>query len=296
MNYINQLQFEREYFFENDQWWFWINPVNWYRWVKYSLEIHHYKLLLASLVAENPEREQVIYSIFSSENLITFDEIGSVIDGFGNEYFIDVYKKMLVTDKRPRLKKYIRYFLGKLYLAEGNELEATKYFQEVLADAEAADEYQSLLYARVFEGLALASSSDEEKEDWTLQFYKKFPQLVPFSDLTMSFRLEVSGQIESEGAQDVLGELKNCNLDFASGNNAPVVSVQFSETNDSIEINYSVQSVDGTAIMSQGTLRMGKNDYQDGGKLLAYRLFHIHKTKIGEKPEAVKTEPMKTPV
>ena len=296
MNYINQLQFEKEYFFENDQWWFWLNPVNWYRWVKYSLEIHHYKLLLASLVAENPEREQVIYSIFSSENLITFDEIGSVIDGFGNEYFIDVYKKMLVTDKRPRLKKYIRYFLGKLYLAEGNEREATKYFQEVLADAEAADEYQSLLYARVFEGLALASSSDEEKEDWTLQFYKKFPQLVPFSDLTMSFRLEVSGQIESEGAREILDELKNCNLDFAGGNNAPVVSVQFSETNDSIEINYSVQSVDGTAIMSQGTLRMGKNDFQDGGKLLAYRLFHIHKTKIGEKPEAVKTEPMKTPV
>jgi len=41
-------------------------------------------LVLAELVARDPERAQVIYTIFSSENLINFDEVWSVIDGFGN--------------------------------------------------------------------------------------------------------------------------------------------------------------------------------------------------------------------
>ncbi len=294
LNHINQLQFKREYLFENDQWWFWFNPYNWFEWIRYSLEIHNQKMILASLVARNPEREQVVYSIFSSENLLNFDEVWSVIDGFGNEYFIDIYKKMLETDKRPKLKKYFRYFLGKLYLAEGDEARAKKYFQEVLKDADRNDEYQNLLYARVYEGLAQASSDDQEKEKWTLQLYEKFPQLVPFSGLSMKFNLELDGETKSELAQDVLDDLKDCSIDFTQGDkNAPTVNLQFSETRDAILINYSVQT--GKEIRQHGSLRIGKGDSENGGKLLAYRLFGINKEKVGEKPEVVKA-PVEKPV
>jgi hypothetical protein len=294
LTYINHLQFEKEYFFENDQWWFWLNPVNWYHWIKFSLEVHHYKMILASMVAENPEREQVIYSIFSSENLISFDEIGSVIDGFGNEYFIDVYKKMLATDKRPRLKKYIRYFLGKLYLAEGDESEAKKYFMSVLADAEAADEYQSLLVARVYEGLAMATSGAEAK-DWTLKFYNKFPQLVPFSELTMNFKLELSGS-DSNEAKQIVAEMKDCSIDFSDAPLNPVVSIEFREGRDAIDVRYTVERADRSLILQQGSLRIQNNEIKDAGKLLAYRLFGVSKKQIGDKPEAVKLEPEKNPV
>ncbi len=287
LNYINQLQFKREYLFENDQWWFWFNPYNWFEWIRYALEIHNQKMILASLVARNPEREQVIYSIFSSENLLNFDEVWSVIDGFGNEYFIDVYKKMLENDKRPKLKKYFRYFLGKLYLAEGDEAQAKKYFQEALKDADRNDDYQNLLYARIYEGLAQASFDDQEKEKWTLQLYKKFPQLVPFSGLSMKFNLELDGEIKSVLAQDVIDGLKDCSIDFTQGDkNAPTAILQFSETKDAILINYSVQT--GNEIRQRGSLRIGKDDSENGGKLLAYRLFGISKETIGEKPEVVK--------
>jgi hypothetical protein len=293
LNYINHLQFKKEYFFENDQWWFWLNPVNWYHWIKFSLEVHHYKMILASMVAENPEREQVIYSIFSSENLISFDEIGSVIDGFGNEYFINIYKKMLATDKRPRLKKYIRYFLGKLYLAEGDDSEAKRYFESVLADAEAGDEYQSLLVARVYEGLATASAGSEA-EDYTRRFYNKFPQLVPFSKLSMNFRLEVRGA-DSDDTEDIVDELKNCSIDFSNDDDSPVASVEFSESRDAIDIRYTVERADRSLILQQGTMRIQKDELSGAGKLLAYRLFGINKKQIGEQPEAIEPEPEKNP-
>jgi tetratricopeptide (TPR) repeat protein len=281
LNYINQAQFEKEYMFEHDEWWFWLNPVNWYKWIAYSLEIRHHKLVLASLVAENPEREQVIYTIFSPENLISFDEVYSVIDGFGNEYFIDVYKRLLATDKRPRVKKYFRYFLGKLYLAEGNDSEAKKYFQQVLDDPEVDDEYQKMLYARVYEGLAKASSGDEGVK-WTQNFYRTFPSLVPFSGLTMRFRLDA--QAESDAQKDILDGLKDCSIDFVSDSNAPLVTVSFSESNDAVNVRYSVLT-GNSDIITNGAFRVPKSEIDGGGKLLAYRLFKINKEKIGEKPE-----------
>ncbi len=292
LNYINQAQFEKEYMFEHDEWWFWLNPVNWYKWLRYSFEIRHHKLVLASLVAENPEREQVIYTIFSPENLVTFDEVYSVIDGFGNEYFINVYKKLLATDKRPKLKKYFRYFLGKLYLAEGDESEAIKYFQEALRDPDADDEYQSLLYARVYEGLAKANSGDEAWK-WTRQLYYKFPQLVPFSGLTMRFKLEANPATEAQ--EEIIDGLKNCAIDFVNDADGPLVTVSFTESNDAVNVQYTVLTV-SSDIITSGAFRVPKNEIGDGGKLLAYRLFKINKEKIGEKPEVAEKPKEEKPV
>ena len=287
LNYINQLQFKKEYWFEHHEWYFWLNPINWYRWIKYTLEVRHHKMVLASLVAENPERDQVIYSMFSPENLITFDEVWAVIDGFGNEYFIDVYKKRLATDKRPRLKKYFRYFLGKLYLAEGKDSEAIKYFEQVLNDPDRDDPYQTMLLARTLEGLALASDGAEQR-NYSQQLYKLYPQLVPFTDLTMSFKLKVAGNPNKMG-EEILDELRSSRMDFTEDKNVPAVTLSFTPQGEALDINYSVHS--GEQLI-QGTLRVEQHEMDGAGKLLAYRLFNIQKTKTGERPPAV-PEPAK---
>lgn len=283
LNYVNQLQFKKEYWFEHQEWYFWLNPVNWYRWVKYTLEIRHHKMLIASLVAENPEREQVIYSVFSPENLITFDEVWGVIDGFGNEYFIDVYKRLLENDKRPRLKKYFRYFLGKLYLAEGKDDEAIRYFNEVLRDPDRDDPYQTLLMARTYEALAEAEGGSAG-ERYVKQMYLLYPQLGPFSQHTMDFRLQVSG--DQDAASGVLDDLKDCRISFSGGSDAPQVSLTFQRKGEGISIEYRVET--DIRVLQTGTLNLEAADLPIAGKLLAYRLFGIHKSTIGEKPPAVK--------
>lgn len=285
LNYINQLQFKKEYWFEHDEWYFWLNPLNWYRWIKYSLEIRHHKMVLASLVAENPERAQVIYSVFSPENLITFDEVWSVIDGFGNEYFIDLYKQRLQTDKRPRVKKYFRYFLGKLYLAEGNEKEAIQYFNQVLNDPDLEDSYQTLLLARTYEGLAEATS-ESQREAYTKKMYELFPQLVPFSKLTAQFQLQVEGE-SNDLADDILSDLKKSNIDFGGNQKSPKVTLSFKKSGEAMDVSYRVETT--THILQRGVLRVEANEQENAGKVLAYRLFGINKTTIGDLP----TKPQK---
>jgi len=178
--------------------------VSWWKNFGYSMSAHNDKLVLASMVANNPERSQVLYNIFSSENLINFDEVWKVLDGFGTDYFIRNYEKMLQKDKRPKIQKFIRYFLGKLYLEKGDDSKAREYFEEVLNDPDVTDEYCKLLYARTCEGMALASSGSD-RGYWTEKMYETFPQLVPFSDLKMNFRLEIQGYEGDTAMIDTLG-------------------------------------------------------------------------------------------
>lgn len=81
--------------------------MNWYKYINYSFKINNDKLLLAALLAGNPERKNVIYPLFASENLINFDETVNVIEGFGNKYFIDIYKNFIQNDKRPKIKNIL---------------------------------------------------------------------------------------------------------------------------------------------------------------------------------------------
>jgi tetratricopeptide (TPR) repeat protein len=281
LNYINQVQFKQEFLFEHDEWYFWLNPLNWYRWIKYTLSIRHHKMVLASLVAENPEREQVLYSLFSPENIITFDEVWSLIDGFGNEYFIDIYKKRLQNDQRPQLKKYFMYVLGKLYLAEDKDDTAIRYFEQALTAASSEDDpYETLLTARIYEGLALASG-EEASNDYTRKLYNTYPQLLPFTDLTMSFRLDVKDGNTKE-QQNIIKDLQTSNIDFTSSNSAPVVSLEFVPHGEVLDIVYEVTA--DHDVQQHGTLRIEANEKESAGKLLAYRLFRIQKARLGEQP------------
>ncbi|MEO5645069.1 MAG: hypothetical protein ABIQ40_11280 [Bacteroidia bacterium] len=349
LDYTNQVQFKNDYFFEHGEWWFWLNPANWLKYAKYSYSISNKKLILAAMVAKNPERKQTIYPIFSSENLVNFDEVWQIIDGFGNEYFIGFYQKLLKEDKRPKLKKYFRYFLAKLYLAEGKKAEAINYFEQVLNDPEINDEYQKLLYARCCEGMALASSGTTDKNYWTQQMYEAFPQLVPQQGgVTMRFHLDGDVQRSNKGLfiglawisvitgilfsfvlyylkrsgnikaravivilplvgftiiaivlsvtvmnmekdnprQAIIDGLENCNLEITDDINVPVVEFESVQTKEAVEITYIVRKAGSSEEITSGVLTVPFDKIDDGGKLLAYRLFGIKKREIGEEVEA----------
>lgn len=344
LNYTNKKRFYEEYLFENDQWWFWINPANWWVCSNYEVEERKFKLILATLVARNPERVEVIYPLLTSENLINFDEVWSVIDGFGPDYFIDVYKKLLENDKRPRLKKYFAYILGRLYLSKGDNKNAKNYFEMTLSAPDISDPYEKLLYARTCEGMAMASSKNSDKEYWTREMYNTYPQLVPFTDLKMKFQMEGEWQgvgkssgtiwgimifgilltlalymlhkyrvvkfhwsfvilpmllivilscvlfyVNAEKEKNnlpaaIVSSLRDCAIDFNSKGSDPLVSLDFEKTKDAMEIAYTVDDEAGD-VLQEGILRVPDDQMDEAGKLLAYRLYGISKTKIGDQPE-----------
>jgi hypothetical protein len=279
LNYINQHQFKKEYWFEHNEWYFWLNPLNWYRWIKYTLKVRHHKMLLASLVAENPEREQVLYTLFSPENLMSFDEVLSVTEGFGNEYFIDIYKHLLQTDKRPRLKRYFRYVLGRLYQAEGKSSVAIQYYQQALQEMSDGDPFDTMLRARSYEGLA-AVMDGAERRHYLLELYKLYPQLVPFTSMKMAFRL--NAQTQTKLQEQVVDDLRSCSINFTDDAAAPLVTLSFKPQGQSLDVHYTVQT--GAEVTQQGVFTIEPTAREEAGKVLAYRIFGIQKNITGEEP------------
>lgn len=195
LNYINALRFEGEYYFENDDWLFWLNPVNWYKAIEYKIKVHHFRLIMVSLIASNPERAEVIYPLFSSENLLGWDETWQMLDGFSNEYFIGVYEKMLDEDPRPGVRNYIRFMLARLHMSEGDEDLARPYLEEIYMETGGPErmQFDNLLYARTCEAMA-GITEGEESQDWLVKCYDVYPQLVPFSGEELKFRIMVNGE------------------------------------------------------------------------------------------------------
>lgn len=204
LNYINQLHFEAEYYFENNEWYFWLNPYNWYKAIEYKVRVHHFRLVLVSLVAANPERAEVIYPLFSSENLLSWDETWQMLDGFSNKYFIEVYENMLEDDPRVGVKNYIRFVLAKLYMSQGDESTAKDYLDDIYSQI-AVDrmDFDNMLYARTCEALAQITDG-EESQEWLVQAYNTFPQLVPYSNEKLKFKVYMDGQLYQPSVKDVL--------------------------------------------------------------------------------------------
>jgi hypothetical protein len=343
LDYTNKVRFAHEYKFENDAWWNNLNPYCWYRSSQYELQENQYKMIVANLLAENPERDIVVYPLFASENLINFDEVSQVIDGFGTDYFIGIYEELLEKDQRPNLKKYFRYELGRLYLQKGEKTKANALFKEILYNTDSLNGFEWLLYARACEGMALTTTGAAQ-DYWVREMYYAYPELVPFSDLRMKFRINddwkgsgsYTGMIwglfifaiaitfilvflhraqrlrikrwmlfipavlllliggglylhdynlfNTNPEKLIAGDLQQCAIDFTDDADAPLVDFTFQKQEDAIEVNYSVTDNVGT-LKQQGTLRIPNDKISDGGKLLAYRLFGVKKTEIGDEPE-----------
>jgi hypothetical protein len=96
--------------------------------------------------------------------------------------------------------------------------------------------------------------------------------------------LETQGQLNDE-QEDIINQLKKTRIDFTNDENAPAVSLSFTNQKDAIDINYSVLS--RGEVVQHGTFRVEKTEMGDAGKLIAYHLFGIQKTKIGEHPASI---------
>jgi hypothetical protein len=160
--------------------------------------------VLVSLVASNPERAEVLYPVFSSENVMSWDENFRLLDGFSNDYFIRYYEALLDKDPRDGVKLYIRYMLGKLHISEGDDSRAREYLESVyFATAAGTFEYDNLLYCRTCEALAEISSG-AEKQKWLQKAYLRYSRLIPTAKDQMDFKVLINGQLYLPAKNDLI--------------------------------------------------------------------------------------------
>ena len=268
MQKLQQIEAQK---FENKNWWY--NPKVLGSLAQYTGEKYMQQFLIINQFSQNPERDRVIYKLFSTESTVGWDEIWYLIRDFSTGFFLDKFQKELKTDERQLIRKYFKYFIARLQMEKGNYDEANRMLNEVLLDNNLDAEYEKLLIARTLQ--AQAEIAEKKKDDRTYndrvyRMYRNYPQLVPYSGLKMNMRLYING----DAPKDFIDRLKACNINWTENRSMPAANayLNFTGTGDKKKVEYHVLDDQGKTIVEKQTLLYRKLDDAIG---LAYKLFNI---------------------
>ena len=245
-------------------------------------ETYLQQLLIINQFAQNPEREQVIYKLFSTESTVSWDEIWYLVHDFSIQYFIHRFQKEAETDPRAYIRKYFELFVARLKMQQGKYKEAKPVLDKLLQDPNTDAEYEKLFTARIYQAQAECTKELKNKtqhDQWLYRLYTLYPQLVPFTGMAMNMNLHISGEVDA----DVEKRLRSCNINWVTDRSipAPEAYVEFSHKGKSKDISYYVLDQSGNYIVQKQSFAWQKAE--EAGTQLAYRLFNI-----GSKEEEVK--------
>ncbi|XZF13516.1 tetratricopeptide repeat protein [Chitinophagaceae bacterium MMS25-I14] len=271
--------------FEHANWWY--NPSVMGRMAQLTAEKYLQQFLIINQFAQNPERDRVIYKLFSTESTVTWDEIWYLIRDFSTGFFLDKFQKTENTDNRKYIRKYFQLFIARLYMKQGDYKKARQLLDELLRQPDTDLDYEKLYMARAFEAEATCAKeldNDAAAQDYLYRMYQVYPQLVPFCGQKMRMSLRVTGNTDKDD-NAIISKLKDCNISWteSAGASIPEAIVLFERKGKTKVISYSVTGSDGKPIVPRRSFSWQKAD--EAGTQLAYRLFGIG----GEEP--AKEEP-----
>ncbi|MBL7683729.1 MAG: hypothetical protein JNK00_10255 [Flavipsychrobacter sp.] len=266
--------------FENSNWWY--NPNVLGSMAKLLSEKYVQQYLIINQFAMNPERDKVVYKLFSTESTVGWDEIWYLIKDFSTKFFLKRFEKESQTDDRKYVRKYFNLFVAKLQMKQGNYKEARLLLDEILRDPNMDAEYEKLFIARVYQ--AQAECALERKDNLAYsnivyKLYQFYPQLIPNSGLKMNMRLRVVGDEDSK----VIERLKACNINWVDNSNvpAPEAYVSFSGTGNKKRIKYYVMDKSGEYAVQEQSFAYSKPEV--AAVQLAYKLFNIGMKEVEKK-------------
>ena len=210
MHKLQQLELQK---FEHKNWWYNFPVLG--NMAQLTAEKYMQQFLIINQFSQNPERDRVVYKLFSTESTVSWDEIWYLIRDFSTGFFLDRFQKELKTDERKYIRKYFRYFIARLQIEKGNYDEANRMLNEVLMDPDIDGEYEKLLIARTLQAQAEIAEKKKDNSSYNdrmYRMYQYFPQLIPYSGLTMSMHLTTSGNVP----KDFMERLKSCNINWTN--------------------------------------------------------------------------------
>lgn len=272
MNNISRIQQVK---FENRNWWY--SPVALSGLAQQSSAKYLLQYLIVNQFAMNPERDLVIYRLFSTESTVSWDEIWYLMRDFSTQFFYQKFAQELKDDQRPLIKKYFRLYMARLQMKKNNYTDAEKLLREILSDVRIDAEYEKLLIARSYEAMAECAQARKNKAAYNESlygFYVTYPQLLPFSELRPNMRLSVIGTPDAV----IIDRLKSCNINWVSDRSipAPEVTLKFSRNGSKKTITYFVTDKSGKEIVSREDYTYTEKPEQ-AAVTLAYRLFNTYK-------------------
>lgn len=272
VNLMNDIRRVQQVKFENENWWY--NVLLWPQLSKLTAKKYMQQYLTVNQLALNPERDRVIYTLLSSENVASWDEVWFLIRDFSSGYFYKVFENEFENDKRRLVKKYFLLFMAKLQVEQGNYKEARIKLQKVLAYPDIDQQYEKLFLARTYEALSICADKLNEPEDAqknAYYFYRQFPQIVPFSDVEMKFNLNIVGKAD----KDFISRIKDFRIGWVREKSEyiPEVTITFHNEGGKKSVNYSVSGFGGTPIIPKQTF-FYENSKQ-AAVHIAYALFKV---------------------
>ncbi len=258
--------------FEHRNWWY--NPKVLLDMSGKLSEKYLQQFLIINQFAQNPERDRVIYKLFSTESTVSWDEIWFLIHDFSTRYFIDKFQQEAETDNRPYIRKYFQLFTARLKMQEGKYQDAKPMLDKLLQDPNTDPEYEKLYTARIYEAEATCAKEQKNEaaqNEWLYRLYVLYPQLAPYCGMPANMHLHISGDVD----KDVESSLRACNINWTTNSSipAPDAYVIFTRNGAKKDITYYVLDKTGNYIVPKQSFAWQKAD--ETGTALAYRLFNI---------------------
>lgn len=258
--------------FEHKDWWY--SPKQLGIIAQSTAERLMQQYLIINQFAQNPERDRVVYTLFSTESTVSWDEIWYLIKDFSSAFFVKRFEKELKENKRKPINKYFKLFLARLKIKQGKFNEARALLNDIIQDPTIDSEYEKLFMARCFQSFAECALGEKDMnsaQKWTYQLLKTYPQLIPFSQLKAPIQLSIKG---SDPA--VIKALKKCNFDFDNTNtkaDAARAQINFLKKGDKQTIQYCLLDSKGKIIVPEQSFTY--KIAEKAGIELAYRICGI---------------------
>jgi len=265
--------------FYNSGWWY--SPGDLFSMLSLKVEKLMLEYALANALAYNPERKRIVYDLFCAETTVSYDESFYLLKNFNPSYFTTMYENYPMKDTRERVYRYFDLFVAKFNYQNGEEKKAEALCEKLLDNAISRPsneelpngfeyEHEKLFLARILELLALQNEGSEDKITYQNRFFDEYPQLMPFSGFQVKMNLKTGGEGD-EMIEDVIHDLKKCNIDFVEHTNVPQANIQFSKKGNSYQALINVIGVDGKAIVANEQIIFKTKE--NVGRELALRLF-----------------------
>lgn len=272
--------------FENKGWWY--SPSALYNIASLKIQKMLLQYVVINQMAANPERNRTVYDLFCGESTTTFDEAFYLIKDFSPSYFIKKYENYQKTDNRKNVQRYFKLFTYEMQWMNGDEEKAFDGYQQMVKEVLLDTAHERLFLGRLYEGLAKGNDeygNERDKNFYANALYEEYPQLLPFSGITIPMKLNTTGA-NDDHTEKVVKELKHCKINWVddADGNTPIANISFVRKGDKYEATVNVKS--GSNVPMVVNEKMIFKDTDGAGKELALRLFGKSGAMVFERRDA----------